>query len=169
MPAIGDIVPGGPFPAPGDAQSSPDGIAMDAFLRQDIYPYPTESANTTALNPWQADIEDFLGRLLIDPPAEGRPPGAWGSHQRSNEFMPQNYFQSAQAGARDNGGLRDDKQRHGYALGEFGPGGLYYNTVGAPPCALNQHPCFDGKNSGLFCRLLCFQQILDDPVIAGIR
>ena len=33
-------------------------------------------------------------------------------------------------GARTNGGLRDDKQDHGYSQGEFGPGGLYHNTTG---------------------------------------
>ena len=30
-----------------------------------------------------------------------------------------------------NGGLRDDRQMHGYEAGEFGPGGLYHNTTGA--------------------------------------
>ena len=48
------------------------------------------------------------------------------AHQRWGEFPAQVYFQSATTGARINGGLRDDKQRHDYNKGEFAPGGLYY-------------------------------------------
>ena len=152
LPASADIVPGGSFPRPYDSRSGPESNALDTFLNQDIHPYPTEEANTSDLNPWQLDIQTFLGRLLDTPPAEGRAPGIEWSHQRYNEFYPQNYFQSAQAGARDNGGLRDNKQFHGYANGEFGPGGLYHNTVGAPPCAPFQVPCFDGTTNGIKIR-----------------
>ena len=141
LPAKADIVPGGSFPPPYNYQSGPDSVALDMFLKQDIHPYPTREANTSDLNPWQSDIETFLGHSLDTPPAEGRAPGQWWSHQRYNEFYPQSYFQSAQAGARDNGGLRDDKQLHGYVSGEFGPGGLYHNTVGMPG--------FDGTAAGI--------------------
>ena len=40
-----------------------------------------------------------------------------------------------------NGGLRDQKQDHQYRVGEFGPQGLYHNTIGAPG--------FDGTTTGI--------------------
>ena len=121
------------FPQPPDAYSPPDAAALDAFLSQDrLTPAPTVYANTKDLNPWQSKIEEYLGRPLITPPAEGRPPGQGWSHQRFDEFSPKVWFQSAQAGSRVNSGLRDDHQDHGYAVGEFGPGGLYHNTAGVP-------------------------------------
>ena len=119
-----------PLPAPLDAASAPEGL--DGFLSQKIWPNPSRYSNTWDTNPWEAVIETYLGRDLEHPPAEGRPPGQGWSHQRWNQFKPKEYFQTATAGARDNGGLRDSKQRHGYAVGEFSPGGLYYNTSGAP-------------------------------------
>ncbi|MBT3722751.1 MAG: multicopper oxidase domain-containing protein [Gammaproteobacteria bacterium] len=146
LPAEGSYTPGGSFPLPTSPQSGPDSIALDTFLQQDIYPYPTRLSNTADNNPWKLDIETFLGRTLIDPPAEGRPPEEWWSHQRWDDFYPETYFQAAQAGARTNGGLRDGKQRHGYTLGEFGPGGLYHNTVGGT------NPVFDGKAEGIEIR-----------------
>ena len=121
-----------PLPAPADAQSAPDGAALDGFLAQRIWPLPTKFANDQDSNPWQAPIEAWLGRPLDDPPAEGRPPGLGWSHQRWDEFKPKVYFNTAMAGSRVNGGLRDGKQDHGYAAGEFGPGGLYHNTAGVP-------------------------------------
>jgi cytochrome c peroxidase/FtsP/CotA-like multicopper oxidase with cupredoxin domain len=145
MPAEADIIQQGSFPLPVSAQSGPVGVALDNFLAQDIFPYPVISASQNPteayeLNPWKADIEAFLGRGLSAPPAEGRPPGQWWAHQRYTEFPPKVYFQTAQAGARVNGGARDNKQRHQYTLGEFGKGvdgisgtaddGLYHNTVG---------------------------------------
>ncbi len=121
------------FPAPPDAQSPPDGTALDAFLGQDrLTPAPTVFSNTKDENPWKTQIEAFLGRPLVTPPAEGRPPGQGWSHQRYTEFSPQVWFQSAMAGSRVNGGFRDTFQDHGYSAGEFGPGGLYHNTAGAP-------------------------------------
>ena len=118
------------LPVPADAQSVPDGSALDDFLTQRIWPTPTKFANDQDLNPWQYHIERFIGRPLDDPPAEGRPPGLGWSHQRWDEFKPEVYFQTVQTGARTNGGVRDKKQRHRYKKGEFGPGGLYHNTVG---------------------------------------
>jgi cytochrome c peroxidase/FtsP/CotA-like multicopper oxidase with cupredoxin domain len=144
-----------PFPAPTTgpapaqdpdsvASSSPSGAALDAFLGQPgIFPLPTREANTTARNAWQTQIQTFLERALINPPAEGRPPGEGWAHQRWNEFFPQNYFKTVQTGARDNGGIRDSKQLHGYKSGEFGPGGLYYNT------ADNSNPAFNGTTKGI--------------------
>ncbi len=130
------------FPTPPDAYSSPDGAALEDFLSQDrLDPAPTVFANTTDENPWAAEIEDYLGRGLHTPPAEGRPPGQGWSHQRYDEFPPQVWFQSAQAGSRVNGGFRDALQDHGYSVGEFAQGGLYYNTAGAPQ--------YDGTTNGI--------------------
>ncbi|MBA2961842.1 multicopper oxidase domain-containing protein [Ramlibacter pinisoli] len=131
-----------PFPAPklGPApmqdpqhveRSSPSAEDLQAFLKQPgIAPYPTEHANTADRNPWQPQVEQYFQRYLTGAPAEGRPPGEGWAHQRWNEFYPQAFFKTAQAGARPNGGMRDSRQMHGYAVGEFGPGGLYHNTAG---------------------------------------
>lgn len=106
--------------------SAPDGTRLENFLaKRGINPFPTEFANTVDENPWRAKIERFLGRSLVAPPAEGRPPGQGWAHQRWTEFFPQVYFKTAQAGSRMNHGFRDKKQLHQYKVGEFGPGGLY--------------------------------------------
>ena len=120
-----------PLPAPVNAQSGPEGDSLEYFLAQRIWPNPTKFANDEDLNPWKSHIEAFLGRPLDNPPAEGRPPGLGWSHQRWHEFKPKFYFQTAQAGARMNGGFRDRKQGHKYRRGEFGRHGLYHNTLGA--------------------------------------
>ena len=113
------------------ARSGPAGAALEAFLRQPgLSPFPTQYANVLDRNPWKAQIEAFLNRQPVGSPAEGRPPGKGWSHQRWNEFYPQAALKTAQAGARVNQGLRDSRQMHGYAKGEFGPGGLYHNTAG---------------------------------------
>ncbi len=117
-----------PLPAPPDCASSPDGAALDAFLGEALHPLPRRAANTSLANPWSERIAECV-RPLASSVIEGRPPGEYFAHQRWDEFRPQVYFQSAQAGARTNGGLRDALQRHGYSSGEFGPGGLYHNTT----------------------------------------
>ena len=138
----------GPLPGldPFDpAKSGPDASALDAFLSEPgISPFPREFSNTDAENPWKPDIERFLGRALDTPPAEGRPPGQGWAHQRWNEFYPVEFFKTAQTGARVNSGFRDANQRHGYAVGEWGPGGLYHNTTGAAG--------FDGSTAGIGIR-----------------
>ena len=121
-----------PLPAPANAEGVPEGEALDKFLQQEIWPKPMKYSNTRMRNPWESEIEAHLGRKLSTPPAEGRPPGLGWSHQRYKEFSPRRYFQTATTGCRPNGGVRDDKQDHGYRYGEFGPGGLYHNTVGVP-------------------------------------
>jgi FtsP/CotA-like multicopper oxidase with cupredoxin domain len=133
------------FPLPTSVSSGPLGTALDAFLGQEIFPAPTAFANVLDENPWREVIERFLGRALVTAPAEGRPPGSGWAHQRWSEFPPRVYFQSAQAGARTNGGLRDRSQRHRYELGEFGPAGLYHDTAGAPG--------FGGTTRGIEIRL----------------
>ncbi len=115
------------------ARSGPSSAALDAFLRQPgIFPFPSQFSNVLDRNPWQAQIEAFLNRHPVGSPAEGRPPGKGWSHQRWNEFYPQYAYKTVQAGVRTNGGLRDRKQLHNYAVGEFGPGGLYYQTSDIP-------------------------------------
>lgn len=115
------------------AKSGPSGTALDAFLGQEgISPFPMRLANTTDMNPWRYEIEQFLGRPLRTAPAEGRPQGEGWAHQRYDEFFPQVFFTTAQDGARTNSGVRDSKQLHRYAVGEFGPDGLYHNTAGVP-------------------------------------
>ncbi|PCI44043.1 MAG: copper oxidase, partial [Moraxellaceae bacterium] len=94
------------MPAPATSQEIPNGAALEGFLNQDIWPIPTQFSNDNDLNPWQTEIESYLGRTLDDPPAEGRPPGLGWSHQRWDEFLPVKYFQTAQTGARVNGGFR---------------------------------------------------------------
>jgi FtsP/CotA-like multicopper oxidase with cupredoxin domain len=137
-------VEGLPLPQPRDTQRCPDGSALDVFMRQSIYPAPGIDCNDEEPHPWRAQIEALLGRSLPGLLAEGRPPGpSWG-HQRWDEFPPRVYFQSAQTGARLNGGLRDPMQRHAYRLGEFGVGGLYHNTLGTPG--------FDGTTRGIAVR-----------------
>ncbi len=111
------------------SMSGPGGPALDAFLDQrGIAPFPAQFSNTEDENPWKREIGAFVGRELDSPPAEGRPPGKGWSHQRWNEFFPQVFTKTAQAGARVNSGLRDRLQHHGYRLGEFAPGGLYHTV-----------------------------------------
>jgi len=129
------------LPAPADSQSIPDGTALEAFLSQEIWPVPTQYSNTDDSNPWQSEIESYLGRALDSPPAEGRPPGIGWSHQRWEDFTPETYFQTAQTGARTNQGFRDSKQDHAYQSGEFAEGGLYHNTMGLEG--------FEGTTSGI--------------------
>jgi FtsP/CotA-like multicopper oxidase with cupredoxin domain len=134
------------LPAPTDAQSAPDGGMLEDFLAQRIWPNPSVFANTEDDNPWQKAIESFLGRNLNDPPAEGRPPGLGWSHQRWDDFTPTEYFQSAQAGARVNGGFRDSLQNHGYSAGEFGPGGLYHIGGTTDGIEIKFHPNMPVQN-----------------------
>lgn len=133
------------FPQPVDLQQGPVGSELDSFLSQDrLHPEPTVFSNTQDTNPWQAKIEDFIGRPLVRPPAEGRPPGQGWSHQRWQEFKPETWLQSATTGARVNSGFRDSLQDHQYAAGEFGPGGLYHNPTGTPG--------LDGTSAGIGVR-----------------
>jgi hypothetical protein len=87
-------------------------------------------------------------RPLPHRPAGRRPSAREGwAHQRWNEFYPQDFFKTVQAGARVNGGIRDKQQLHQYKIGEFGPGGLYYNT------ADNTNPAFNGTTKGIPIRI----------------
>jgi FtsP/CotA-like multicopper oxidase with cupredoxin domain len=126
QPALGPAPENDPIDV---SASGPNGADLEDFLGQSgISPAPTQFSNTIDQNPWKSKIEGFLGRNLVNPPAEGRPPGKGWSHQRWNEYYPRVFFKTAQAGARENLGMRDAKQRHGYNAGEFGPGGLYHTV-----------------------------------------
>lgn len=115
-------------------RSAPDKYGVDRLIGEPgLNPMPTRTANTTTKNPWWTVICRYIGnpRCLTAPgPAEGRPPGEGWAHQRWNEFYPQRLMKTSQSGARMNLGVRDSKQMHQYRFGEFGPRGLYYNTVG---------------------------------------
>jgi len=132
-PKLGGTSKGGLYTAYG----SPTNDQLDMTLRYPLYPYPTEEANKYFPNPWQDAIEqEHTGKLeplvagdLLSSFADGRPPGPQFGHQRWNEFYPQVYTQTAQAGVRPNGGFRDTEQMHHYTDGEFGPNGLYHNVV----------------------------------------
>jgi len=129
-------------PVAGGCDSMPLGNDLDSFLSQPLFPMPTKQANlnTNAYdinhpeaddpyleNPWELKIENCYPSLGdIHSNTEGRPTGINFEHQRYEEFPTKGYFQSAQTGARTNGGLRDTYQRHGYSVGEFSSGGLYY-------------------------------------------
>ncbi|GAM96621.1 glycoprotein gp2 [alpha proteobacterium U9-1i] len=113
-----------PMPAAASCTEGPSGAALDTFLRQPLYPAPTIQANTSRPNYW-ASLIGACVRPLATSAVEGRPPGEWFAHQRYAEFAPRVYFQTAQAGARTNGGLRDSMQRHQWLLGEFRSTGLY--------------------------------------------
>lgn len=113
------------LPGVADCQSMPDSQELDDFLKEPLHPLPTEEANEGLPNAWDAKIKDCVGPMN-QTVMEGRPPGQWFAHQRWNEFYPKVYFQSAQTGARNNLGLRDQYQRHGYSKGEFGSNGLYH-------------------------------------------
>ncbi len=119
------------FPAPDDCESSPS-AGLDDFLKANkLYPIPkwdSYSGDVNYLSSWDAKVKDCVpgvNRTYVD----ARPPGEDFAHQRWDEFYPEVFFQTALAGARTNQGLRDDYQMHHYNHGEFGPGGLYYNTV----------------------------------------
>jgi len=129
--------------AHGECNAGASPSELDDYLAQPISPLPTRTSNYSLSNPWKHEIDECI-RPMVWSPAEGRPPGEWFAHQRWDEFPPQRYFQTATTGARVNGGLRDSKQRHGYALGEFGPNGLYHNTVGTPG--------FEGTTRGISVR-----------------
>ena len=113
------------MPPVADCQSTPDGAALDAFLKEDLNSLPSRVTDASKPNPWEDKIKTCVPGVASTV-ADGRPAGEDFAHQRWSEFPAQKYFQSAQTGARDNGGLRDKYQMHDYQKGEFGPGGLYY-------------------------------------------
>jgi manganese oxidase len=113
-----------PLPPVQSCTTGPTGVALDAFLRQQLSPLPMERANTTRGSYWATAVGNCV-RPLSTSAVEGRPPGHWFSHQRWEEFYPVIYFQTATTGARVNNGLRDPWQRHLFTQGEFGGSGLY--------------------------------------------
>jgi len=149
------------LPLPTGCQGQPNSNALDNFLGKPLQQAPTEQANITDPNPWAAMIQSCVPGLAAAYTGvmEGRAPGPNFGHQRWNEFFPQLYFQSAQTGARTNGGFRDNLQKHGYSVGEFGPSvvgqeghtGLYHNTVGPIGGVIDHN--FDGSTRGIEVRI----------------
>jgi FtsP/CotA-like multicopper oxidase with cupredoxin domain len=148
------------LPQPLNTQNGPDPASFEAFLAQTgVSPFPTRLSNVTDSNPWKAAIEAYLGHPLVQPvpasvagPAEGRPSGEDWAQQRWSDLYPQKFFKTGLAQARTNGGFRNAKQRHGYALGEFGPGGLYHTVFPGLPAAttagvaIKMHPNMPVQN-----------------------
>ena len=128
------------LPGPQGVEGFPNGNQLDSFLAQPMSPEPARLAHSELRNPWEPLIEQFLGRDLANPQAEGRPPGEGWAHQRWEEFPPEVSFTTAQTGARRNSGLRDGKQLHGYTAGEFGPGGLYHRNGTTAGLDIRFHP-----------------------------
>ncbi len=132
----------GTLPPLSSCSGSPNGAALDTFLRQRLFPLPTREANQSRTSYWANAVGGCV-RPLATSYAEGRPPGEWFAHQRWSEFPPRVYFPSAQTGARVNNGLRDALQRHTYSVGEFRRnGGLYYRGGTTRGTQVRFHPNF---------------------------
>jgi len=130
-------------------KSAPDKVELESFLGQKgLYPFPSRVSNTSMQNPWWSLICGYLGKTNCGNggPMEGRPPGQGWAHQRWDEFYPQKAYKTAQAGARQNLGLRDKLQRHMYQVGEFGPGGLYHGSGSNSGVFVKFHPNFPVQN-----------------------
>jgi FtsP/CotA-like multicopper oxidase with cupredoxin domain len=140
-----------PLPGLPSCGGHPDWASLDSFLTQPLNPLPTPRANQSQPNPWESRIESCV-RPLDQTYAEGRPPGEFWAHQRWGEFKPRVYFQSAQAGAHPNAGMRDGMQMHGYSRGEFGPGGLYHDTFDGAGVVAPAHG-FQGTTADIEVRL----------------
>ena len=125
-------------------RSAPTGAATEVFLAAaGLNPFPTRVANTTLKNPWWSDVCSYIKTVdcAAKPgPAEGRPGGEGWAHQRWDEFPPQRSFKTAQMGSRENLGFRDSRQMHKYAVGEFGPGGLYHRNGTSRGIKVQFHP-----------------------------
>jgi len=153
--ALKDL-PGEMYPMPEMYSYTPELFTkkMEGFINttglpdEEAYFQVTGLTKEAFMNPWKAQIEGLLGHTLESPPREGRPPGDDWAHQRWDEFSPTHFVQTAQAGARDNGGVRDHLQLHGYSAGEWAEGGLYHNTVGPAPSG-HINPDFNGTTKGI--------------------
>jgi len=128
------------WPLPGQYSRQDDPVANpDSVLASNA---------TVEQNPWSKQITDCQPNTTgMNMPMDGRPHGEDFAHQRWTEqnsvtgdfeFQPKKFFQAVMAGARTSGGARDRFQSHGYKqpdngkFSEFGPGGLYFNTVTSP-------------------------------------
>jgi manganese oxidase len=135
-----------PLPSAAACNQSPESVSLDNFLKQPLWPAPTRMANTALPNPWAAKIGTCINKVLAKSAIEGRPSGEWFAHQRWSEFPSKVFFQTAQAGARDNGGLRDSLQRHHWLVGEFKPGGLYHRGGTNKNTQVRFHPLMPAQS-----------------------
>ena len=146
-----------------DCQGNHDVKGLDNLIASTtLYPLPEEMAHHEKdaqgkflySNPWEKQIKECLGdndahvQSNTSLPMDGRPGETDFAHQRWNEqnpatgdfeFQPKKFFTSVMAGARNNSGVRNPFQLHGYKQpvivgkwSEFGKGGLYFNTVTSP-------------------------------------
>lgn len=142
----------------------------DIIEATNLYPLPGKFAHdekdaTTGKyvysNPWEQQIKDCgqVSDVNASLPMDGRPWGEDFAHQRWSQFQPAKFFQSIMAGARESRGKRDDYQMHHYGdstkhpelagkFTEFGPGGLYHNTVFSSYEA-GYSSDFDGTSKGI--------------------
>jgi hypothetical protein len=143
-----------PLPQPVNPQSGPLQADLEAFLAQaGVAPLPQRLSNVDIASPWKPAVEAFLGRTLVAPPAggvggpaEGRPPGEDWAHQRWEDHFPQVFFKTTVAPGQMNLGFRNARQRHGYSVGEFAPGGLYHRVYTAETPGA---PTLEGTTAGL--------------------
>jgi FtsP/CotA-like multicopper oxidase with cupredoxin domain len=168
QPTWSGVSKGGEYNAYGQISNK----ALDTTLGQPLYPYPTEYTNKDHPNPWEAAIvaehtgpmQPLVAGDEYNTVADGRPPGPQFGHQRWNEFFPRVYTQTAQAGVRPNGGFRDRMQKHDYGNGEFGPGGLYHNTVhsiAANACGQSTSPAATPADNQASCESVANPLIRD--------
>ena len=134
-----------PVPQPQACGVGPLSASIDSFLAQPLSPGVLRLANTAQPNPWATTIGTCLGQALTKSAAEGRPSGEYFAHQRFTEFAPKVFFKTSTAGARVNTGMRNSLQRHRYAVGEFKPGGLYYQGGTTANVAVRFHPNFPAQ------------------------
>jgi manganese oxidase len=112
------------------AASGPAGAALEAFLGEHgISPFPTEFANDIDCRTWQSEIEpSSAAPWSRRPPKAGRRARA-GRTSAGTSSSPRSSTTPSGRRAPVNGGARDDRQLHGYAAGEFAPGGLYHGST----------------------------------------
>jgi len=138
-----------------DCHGAPKGSDLDNVIKMtELYPLPAAGGFATDElgddgkfkyhNAWESKVKDCLGSddqgiADIDMPMDGRPFGEDFKHQKWDEYHPVKFFQSIMTGARPSGGARDRSQSHHYGkdllpgqFSEYGPQGLYHNTVTSP-------------------------------------
>ena len=116
---------------------------------------PTKVSNSAQVNPWKEDIKSVFvaggaqGFDNFTGVAEGRAPSVAGEHISWESNPVENIVSTCIAGIQTNTGFRDNGQRHGYAMGEFAPGGLYHRTMEVEDDSGNVINFIDGTTAGI--------------------